>query len=114
MIGCPRCGQKVAMRELAEHQRGSSCLALSSAGMQTLELETSEQGSQCVVASLPVAVQTSYAFALLAPELSVEPLVASLQPSVAIRWKPPPPQVRQVVTEYQLTVSEGGCGAPGP
>ena len=81
--------------------------------MQTVELETYDQGSQCQAAvTLPVAVQTSYSFALLAPELWVEEVVPALQPSVAIRWKAPTAQVRQVVTEYQLTVSECGCGAP--
>lgn len=107
MIPCPRCGKRVLIRELSAHQKGRDCISQLVMSTQTDDLETEDVGSQCMTpALLPVAVQTSYASALVAPSIRAEEAVPALVPSLAIRWQAPPSQVRQMLTEYQLTVSE--------
>ncbi|CAK8985822.1 Putative amidase [Durusdinium trenchii] len=107
MVPCPRCDKRVLIRHLSAHQKGDDCLSSTGMATQTVDLDTEDVGSQCVTpALLPVGVQTSYSSAMLAPKLVCEEPVAALVPFLALRWAPPTPQVRQLLTEYQLTVSE--------
>lgn len=107
MIPCPRCEKRVLIRELSAHQKSNDCVKLLPLSTQTDALETEDVGSQCITpAMLPVAVQTSYASALVSPSISAEEPVPALVPSLAIRWQAPAREVRPLLTEYQLTVSE--------
>eukprot|EP00930_Biecheleria_cincta_P098654 TRINITY_DN9030_c0_g2_i1.p1 TRINITY_DN9030_c0_g2~~TRINITY_DN9030_c0_g2_i1.p1 ORF type:complete len:1473 (+),score=241.75 TRINITY_DN9030_c0_g2_i1:81-4499(+) len=113
---CPRCHKNVPLRSLVEHQVGLTdipCVDTVSMAMQTEAKEIIDSGMQCVVpAYIDAGIQTTYQ--LPTPDkLRAEDQVASLVPSIALRWQAPPQELRRVCTEYRLSISEFRGDAKG-